>query len=110
MYSWSALKNACLQINYLTLTLIACVVCSCQKSEHLTVTLFTPLIAFDVMRTQHIIFGFLWYSVGIPVVLKGDLFTMRVSSYVFIFCAILNNLARFIYVISNRQVLYSWAA
>ena len=55
------------------------------------VTLFTPIIAFDV-------------------VLKGDLFTKRVSSYFFIFCAILNNLARVIYVISNRQVSYCWAA
>ena len=31
------------------------------------------LIAFDVRRTPHKILGFLWYSVGIPVVLKGDL-------------------------------------
>ena len=30
-------------------------------------------VAFDVRRTQHIILGFLWYSYGIPVVLKGDL-------------------------------------
>ena len=47
------------------------------------------------------ILRFLWYSLGVPVVLKGDLFTKRVSSYVCIFCAILNNLARVIYVISN---------
>ena len=35
-------------------------------------------------------------------VLKGDLFSKRVSSYMYvcIFCAILNNLARIIYVIS----------
>ena len=59
------------------------------------------LVAFDVRRTQHIILGFLWYSLGVPVVLKGDLFSKRVSSYVCIFCAILNNLARVIYVISN---------
>ena len=32
-----------------------------------------PLMAFDVRRTQHIILEFLWYSVKIPVVLKGDL-------------------------------------
>ena len=56
---------------------------------------------FDVRRTQHIILGFLWYSLGVPVVLKGDLFSKRVSSYVCIFCAILNNLAHVIYVISN---------
>ena len=31
------------------------------------------LVAFDVRRTQHIILGFLWYSVKIRVVLKGDL-------------------------------------
>ena len=58
------------------------------------------VVAFDVRRTQHIILGFLW-SVGIPVLLKGDLFSKLVSSYVCIFCAILNNLARVIYVISN---------
>ena len=51
-------------------------------------------------RLQHIILGFLW-SFGIPVLLKGDLFRKLVSSYVCIFCAILNNLARVIYVISN---------
>ena len=66
--------------------------------------LHSILIAFDVKRTQHIILGFLWYSVGIPVVLKSDLFSKCVSSYVCIFCAILNNLARVIYVISNRQL------
>ena len=60
-----------------------------------------PLVAFDVRRTQHIILGLLWYSLGVPVVLKGDLFSKRVSSYVCIFCAILNNLARVTYVISN---------
>ena len=37
-------------------------------------------------------------------VLKGDLFSKRVSSYVCIFCTILNNLARVIYVISNCHV------
>ena len=63
--------------------------------------LHSILIAFDVRRTQHIILGFLWFSVGITVVLKSDLFSKRVSSYVCIFCAILNNLARVIYVISN---------
>ena len=59
------------------------------------------VIADDVGRPQHIILRFLWYSVGIPVVFKGDLFSNRVSSYASIFCAILNNLARVIYVISN---------
>ena len=44
------------------------------------------IIAFIVRRTQHIILGFPWYSVEIPVVL--------ISSYVCIFCAILNNLSR----------------
>ena len=33
--------------------------------------------------------------------LEGDLFSKRVSSYVCIFCAILNNLVRVIYVISD---------
>ena len=44
------------------------------------------IIAFDVRRTQHIILWFPWCSVEIPVVL--------ISSYVCIFCAILNNLSR----------------
>ena len=52
-------------------------------------------IEFDVRRTQHIILGFLWY------LLKGDLFSKQVSSYVCIFRTIFNNLARVIYVISN---------
>lgn len=56
MYSfnkWGALKNACLQINYLTLTLhVPCVVCSCQKSEHLMVTLFTPVIFIGKNKIQ----------------------------------------------------------
>ena len=51
------------------------------------------IIAFDVRRTQHIILGLLWYSVGVPVVFKGDLVVL-ISSYVCIFCAILNNLSR----------------
>ena len=55
----------------------------------------------SLLSSQDIILGFLWYSVGIPVVLEGDLFSKRVSSYVCIFCAILNNLARVIYAISN---------
>ena len=58
-------------------------------------------VAFPWRRTQHIILRFLWYSVGIPVVLKGNLFSKRGSLYVCIFCAIFNNLARVIYVISN---------
>ena len=33
----------------------------------------STMIALDVRRTQHIILRFLWYSVGIPVVLKCDL-------------------------------------
>ena len=41
------------------------------------------------------------HNLGIPVVLKGELFSKRVSSYACIFCAILNNLVRVIYVISN---------
>ena len=66
-------------------------------------TLFdTQLMNF--IRTYFLLFildlGFLW-SFGIPVLLKGDLFRKLVSSYVCIFCAILNNLARVIYVISN---------
>ena len=31
------------------------------------------IIALDIRRTQHIILGLLWYSIGSPVVLKGDL-------------------------------------
>ena len=31
------------------------------------------LIAFEVRRMQHRILGFLWYSIAIPVVFKGDL-------------------------------------
>ena len=33
----------------------------------------STIIVFAVRGTQHIILGLLWYSVGIPVVLKGDL-------------------------------------
>ena len=47
------------------------------------------------------ILRFLWYSVEIRLVLKGDLSSKRVSSYLCIFCAILNNLAHVIYVLSN---------
>ena len=65
------------------------------------ISVLKDVIADDVRRPQHIILRFLWYSVGIPVVFKGDLFSNRVSSYASIFCAILNNLARVIYVISN---------
>ena len=67
-------------------------------------------IEFDVRRTQYIILGFLWYSLGVPVVLKGDLFSKQVSSYVCIFCAILNNLAHVIYVISNIVIWQSRAS
>lgn len=69
-----------------------------SRQENATHNLRIPLVySWDSSGIQ---LGFLWYTVGIPVVLKDDLLYMcySFSSYVCIFCAILNNLSCFVYV------------
>ena len=79
---------------------------SSQSSKlSLVVIPVVPITLFiQFISVIPVILGFLWYSVGTPVVHKSVLFSKLVLLYVCIFGTILNNLACVIYVISNCHV------
>ena len=78
--------------------------CCVRRQEKVTHNLGIPVVlSWDSCGTQ---LGFLWYSVVIFVLLSWDSCALSVIflSYVCIFCAILNNLSRFVTSQTNAQM------